>query len=153
MAAWSPDGTWLAAYGGTGLLKDGGKLTWPFVLRQSTFDAERTQLNEQLQQAVKQAQSGEVGVVDKHAVPTGHFAVNPFNHEKIPIWVANYVVMDYGTGAIMSVPAHDERDHEFAKKYGLPFEATRGGKETTYPEYELKIQELLRSAQSRQASQ
>src|SRR5207237_5681260 len=46
-------------------------------------------------------------------------ALNPFNGEKLPIWIANYIVMDYGTGAIMSVPAHDERDFEFAKKYGL----------------------------------
>ena len=46
-------------------------------------------------------------------------AINPFNGERLPIWVANYILMDYGTGAIMSVPAHDERDYEFAKKYGL----------------------------------
>jgi leucyl-tRNA synthetase len=76
-------------------------------------------ISELIEQQRKIKESGEVGVVDKHAVPTGRFAVNPFNHEKIPIWVANYVVMDYGTGAIMSVPAHDERDHEFAKKYGV----------------------------------
>src|SRR5207253_1636240 len=67
----------------------------------------------------KAKEAGDLGAVDKQAVPTGHFAINPFNQEKIPIWVANYVVMDYGTGAIMSVPAHDERDFEFAKKYGL----------------------------------
>src|SRR5258706_1434887 len=76
-------------------------------------------ISELIEQQRKIKESGEVGVVDKHAVPTGRFAVNPFNDEKIPIWVANYVVMDYGTGAIMSVPAHDERDHEFAKKYGV----------------------------------
>jgi leucyl-tRNA synthetase len=45
--------------------------------------------------------------------------VNPFNGETLPIWVANYILADYGTGAIMSVPAHDERDFEFATKYGL----------------------------------
>ena len=53
------------------------------------------------------------------ALPTGRFAVNPFNGERVPIWVANYILADYGTGAIMSVPAHDERDFEFAEKYGL----------------------------------
>ena len=45
--------------------------------------------------------------------------VNPFNGEKIPIWVGNFVLMEYGTGAVMCVPAHDERDFEFATKYGL----------------------------------
>src|SRR5204862_4167795 len=52
-------------------------------------------------------------------VNTGHLAVNPYNGERVPVWVANYILMDYGTGAIMSVPAHDERDYEFAKKYGI----------------------------------
>ena len=52
--------------------------------------------------------------------PTGRFAVNPFNGERVPIWIANYILADYGTGAIMSVPAHDERDYEFATKYSLP---------------------------------
>lgn len=56
----------------------------------------------------------------KEGLNTGALAVNPFNGETIPIWVANYVLMDYGTGAVMSVPAHDERDFEFAQKYSLP---------------------------------
>ena len=50
---------------------------------------------------------------------TGRYAVNPFNGEKVPIWVGNFVLMEYGTGAIMAVPAHDERDFEFCTKYGL----------------------------------
>jgi leucyl-tRNA synthetase len=62
---------------------------------------------------------GEIGAIEKHGVRTGHYAINPFNGERLPIWVANYILMDYGTGAIMSVPAHDERDYEFAKKYGI----------------------------------
>jgi leucyl-tRNA synthetase len=56
----------------------------------------------------------------KTGVFTGAFAINPVNDEKIPIWIADYVLMSYGTGAIMAVPAHDERDHEFARKYSLP---------------------------------
>jgi leucyl-tRNA synthetase len=56
----------------------------------------------------------------KDGVFTGHYAVNPVNGEGIPIWVADYVLMEYGTGAIMAVPAHDERDFEFAKRYKLP---------------------------------
>jgi leucyl-tRNA synthetase len=54
---------------------------------------------------------------------TGAYAINPVNHERIPIWVADYVLMGYGTGAIMAVPAHDERDMEFAKAYHLPIPA------------------------------
>ena len=56
---------------------------------------------------------------DKTGVFTGTFAINPVNNKKIPVWVADYVLMGYGTGAIMAVPAHDERDFEFAKKFGL----------------------------------
>ncbi|MEJ2335050.1 MAG: class I tRNA ligase family protein [Gemmatimonadales bacterium] len=57
---------------------------------------------------------------EKTGVFTGGFALNPASGEKIPIWIADYVLMDYGTGAIMSVPAHDQRDYEFANEFGLP---------------------------------
>ena len=57
---------------------------------------------------------------EKTGVFTGHHATNPVNGERLPIWVADYVLMDYGTGAIMAVPAHDERDAEFAETFGLP---------------------------------
>jgi len=57
---------------------------------------------------------------EKEGVFTGAFAVNPFSGERVPVYLANFVLMDYGTGAIMSVPAHDQRDFEFAKAYGLP---------------------------------
>jgi leucyl-tRNA synthetase len=56
----------------------------------------------------------------KTGVPTGRFAVNPVNGDKVPVWIADYVIGTYGTGAVMAVPAHDERDHAFAKAYGLP---------------------------------
>jgi leucyl-tRNA synthetase len=56
---------------------------------------------------------------EKDGVFTGRYALNPVNGERIPIWVADYVLMEYGTGAIMAVPAHDERDHSFAERYGL----------------------------------
>lgn len=58
--------------------------------------------------------------VEKEGINTGLQAVNPFSNELLPVWVANYVLMDYGTGAVMAVPAHDERDFEFAQKYKLP---------------------------------
>ncbi|WP_029521277.1 leucine--tRNA ligase [Persephonella sp. IF05-L8] len=57
---------------------------------------------------------------EKEGVFTGRYAINPLTNEKVPIWIANYILWGYGTGAIMAVPAHDERDHEFAKKYGIP---------------------------------
>ena len=57
---------------------------------------------------------------EKHGLFTGHYAINPMNGEKTPVYVANFVLMEYGTGAIMSVPAHDQRDFEFAQKYKLP---------------------------------
>jgi leucyl-tRNA synthetase len=57
---------------------------------------------------------------EKEGMFTGSYAVNPLNGEQVPIWIANYVLIDYGTGAVMGVPGHDERDWEFAKKYDLP---------------------------------
>ena len=76
-------------------------------------------IDELIAEQARAREAGDVGDVEKHGVFTGRYAINPFNQEKLPIWVANYILMDYGTGAIMSVPAHDERDYEFAKKYGL----------------------------------
>jgi leucyl-tRNA synthetase len=79
----------------------------------------RNKVDDLIQEQAKAREEGDVGAIEKHGVFTGRTAVNPFTQEKVPIWVANYILMDYGTGAIMSVPAHDERDFEFAHKYGL----------------------------------
>ena len=68
----------------------------------SKSDLERTELNK-----------------DKTGVFTGAYAINPVNNKKVPIWIADYVLSSYGTGAIMAVPAHDDRDYEFAKKFGI----------------------------------
>ncbi|MGD9591328.1 MAG: leucine--tRNA ligase [Candidatus Berkiella sp.] len=62
----------------------------------------------------------DLATLEKEGKPTGLFALHPITNERLPIWVGNYVVMDYGTGAVMAVPAHDQRDYEFAKKYHLP---------------------------------
>src|SRR5262249_44251355 len=67
----------------------------------------------------KAKESGNIGAIEKHGFFSERYALNPFNGEQIPIWLANYILMDYGTGAIMSVPAHDERDYDFAKKYDI----------------------------------
>jgi len=80
----------------------------------------KAQVDELIEQQKLAREAGDLGAIEKHGVPTGRFAINPYNGERVPIWVANYILADYGTGAIMSVPAHDERDYEFAVKYGLP---------------------------------
>ena len=80
----------------------------------------KAQVDELLDQQKKAREAGDLGAIEKHGVPTGRFAINPYNGARVPIWVANYILADYGTGAIMSVPGHDERDFEFANKYNLP---------------------------------
>ena len=91
------------------------------VAKFTAVDAKlKAQVDELLDQQKKAREAGDLGAIEKHGVPTGRFAVNPYNGARVPIWVANYILADYGTGAIMSVPAHDERDFEFATKYGLP---------------------------------
>ncbi len=79
-----------------------------------------------VKKAIERIRAEKLKVVDheaeqeKKGVDTGLKAINPFSNEELPVWVGNYVMMEYGTGAVMSVPAHDERDFEFAKKYDLP---------------------------------
>jgi leucyl-tRNA synthetase len=93
------------------------ELVAAFTAADSTL---KVQVDEMIDQQKKAREAGDLGAIEKHGVPTGRYAVNPYNGERVPIWVANYILADYGTGAIMSVPAHDERDFEFATKYGLP---------------------------------
>ena len=74
-----------------------------------------------IQQAARQTDiQREATDKEKTGVFTGGYAINPVNGERIPVWIADYVLMTYGTGAIMAVPAHDERDFAFAIKFGLP---------------------------------
>ncbi len=68
----------------------------------------------------------ELATMEKKGVPTGLFVVHPLSGDRVPLWVANYVLMAYGDGALMGVPAHDERDLEFAKKYALPIKQVIG---------------------------
>ena len=77
---------------------------------------------------------------NKTGVFTGAYAINPFTKEQIPIWTADYVLMDYGTGAIMAVPAHDERDFEFAKKFNLPMKKIMECEELPFTKDSLHIQ-------------
>ncbi|MEW9677087.1 leucine--tRNA ligase [Lentibacillus sp. L22] len=72
---------------------------------------------------------------DKTGVFTGAYVINPVNNQKMPIWIADYVLMSYGTGAIMAVPAHDERDYEFASKFELPIVEVVAGGDVTKEAY------------------
>jgi leucyl-tRNA synthetase len=81
--------------------------------------------NSEIHQFIEACRIGKVSeaefaTLEKRGLDTGLKAINPVNGEAVPVWVANYVLMEYGTGAIMAVPAHDSRDYEFAKKYALP---------------------------------
>lgn len=84
-----------------------------------------TEKNPELAEFIREAKNAKVAEADlatmeKKGMATGLFAIHPLTGEKLPIWVANFVLMHYGTGAVMAVPAHDQRDFEFAQKYGLP---------------------------------
>ena len=91
------------------------------LVEKITTEENKATVNEYKLQAARQTDI-QRGAVDKEktGVFTGGYAINPVNQARIPIWIADYVLMSYGTGAIMAVPAHDERDFAFAKKYDLP---------------------------------
>ena len=77
---------------------------------------------------IKSVSEKEIGELEKEGVFTGSYAINPIDNEKIPIWVGNFVLADYGSGMVMAVPAHDQRDYDFAKKYNLDIkEVIQGG--------------------------
>jgi len=90
------------------------------LIQQVTAPDKRAGVEAYIQQAGRQSDIDREAVnKEKTGVFTGGYAINPVNGEKIPIWIADYVLMTYGTGAIMAVPAHDQRDFEFARRYGL----------------------------------
>src|SRR4030081_3916046 len=91
------------------------------LVEKVTTEEHRPGVREYVERARKETEIERLSTErEKSGVATGAFAINPLNGEKIPIWVADYVLMTYGTGAIMAVPAHDERDFEFAERFGLP---------------------------------
>ncbi len=85
-----------------------------------TTEPQKAEVSNYVKQATKKSEVERQASKDKTGVFTGAYATNPINQAKIPIWIADYVLVGYGTGAIMAVPAHDERDKEFAVKYSLP---------------------------------
>lgn len=91
------------------------------LVSEITTDAQREAVDAYVEAAIaKSERDRQVGEKDKTGVFTGAYAINPLNGERIQIWVADYVLVGYGTGAIMAVPGHDERDHAFATVHGLP---------------------------------
>jgi leucyl-tRNA synthetase len=100
-------------YGATGLIL---APQHPLVEVLVTDESERMQVKEMIDATARQ----DPGNIEKIGLFTGHSAVHPFSGLKIPVWIGNFVVMGYGTGAIMAVPAHDERDFEFCRSHGIP---------------------------------
>ncbi|MEC9377145.1 MAG: leucine--tRNA ligase [Candidatus Neomarinimicrobiota bacterium] len=99
------------------------------LVDQLVFDEQKAAIQKYCESALKKSDldRGELNK-DKTGVFLGTYAINPVNGEKIPIWIADYVLMSYGTGAIMAVPGHDQRDYEFAQKFNLPIvEVVSGG--------------------------
>lgn len=91
------------------------------LVKKLVNESQRTQVDAYVDAAAKKSDIDRSDATrEKTGVALGAFAINPVNGDKVPIWVGDYVIGTYGTGAVMAVPAHDERDHAFAKKYNLP---------------------------------
>jgi len=88
------------------------------LTRGTSYEKQVKQFREEI--AKENVSERELATTEKKGCFTGQYAINPLNQEKVPIWVANYVLMEYGTGMVMAVPAHDQRDLEFAQKYNIP---------------------------------
>lgn len=89
------------------------------LVKQITTQDQQNEVVDYVKSSIKKSEVERQANKEKTGVFTGSYAINPVNNEKIPIWVADYVLMGYGTGAIMAVPAHDDRDYEFARKFNL----------------------------------
>jgi leucyl-tRNA synthetase len=85
---------------------------------EKTEQAEK--IDKWVKQTIREIKFNKEEEQEKKGIFSGFYAINPYNNEKVPIWITNYVLMDYGTGSVMAVPEHDQRDFEFAKKYNIP---------------------------------
>ena len=111
--------------------------TYMAVAAEHPLAAAAAQDNPELQAFIAECKAGSVAEADmatmeKKGVPTGRFVVNPLNGDKLEVWIANYVLWGYGDGAVMAVPAHDERDFAFARQYGLPIKQVIAEKEAVF---------------------
>ncbi|TCN82063.1 leucyl-tRNA synthetase [Shewanella fodinae] len=93
----------------------------PLALKAATNNPALAAFIEECKQST--ASEADLATMEKKGVATGLYAIHPLTGDKVPVWAANFVLMNYGTGAVMSVPGHDQRDYEFATKYGLPIKA------------------------------
>src|SRR6266581_6840494 len=109
-------------YGATAIILAANHPLMPQLLSGVANQSQRLQELNALKERIKQQsiKAEELATMEKIGFYTGRDAINPFNSERIPIWVANFVLAEYGAGAVMCVPAHDQRDFEFCRKYGLP---------------------------------
>lgn len=106
------------------------------LVNKITTDECKQQVEKYKEEAKKQSEIERQSITrEKTGVFTGAYAINPINGRKVPIWVADYVLNTYGTGCVMAVPSHDERDFAFATKYNLPIERVIEGGELPYTEY------------------
>jgi leucyl-tRNA synthetase len=106
----------------------------PLAMELIAGSAREARLKEWIEKKVaEQRMSKDPEETEKEGIDTGKKAINPYTGEEIPIWVSTYVLMEYGTGAIMAVPAHDQRDFEFAKKYDLPIRVVIVPEEASSP--------------------
>ena len=111
------------SYGATFVLL-GPEHRWSQTLAEQVDGSGRRSASRRRRSALQDRAARMSGEIEKQGFDTGSRAINPFTNEPVPIWVANFVLGDYGTGAVMAVPAHDERDFEFATKYGLPIRSS-----------------------------
>ncbi|MEA2012711.1 MAG: leucine--tRNA ligase [Verrucomicrobiota bacterium] len=115
----------------------------PFVDEISS-ESQKNAIKEYQQKAAKESEIDRSDATkEKTGVFTGAYAINPVNNEKIPIWISDYVMMSYGTGAIMAVPAHDERDFQFAQKFGIEIRCINSPDKKAAKKAGVKIDEVL----------
>jgi len=103
------------------------------LVKELTTKAQEKEINKFIEKAKHETEHDREIKLNKEGSFTGAYAINPANNEKIPIWIADYVLMEYGTGAVMAVPAHDQRDFEFAKANGLPIKVVIQDAKTQSP--------------------
>ncbi|MCU0972486.1 MAG: leucine--tRNA ligase, partial [Burkholderiales bacterium] len=111
----------------------------PLATRAAAEDAELAQFVAECKRG--SVMEADLATMEKKGMPTGFFVIHPLSGAKLPVWVANYVLMGYGEGAVMAVPAHDERDFEFATRYGLPVRKVIASKTGAYEGVEFPWQD------------